>query len=316
MKRLFQFTLQQKEKVKVEEKSTDKNGAEITTTKEVDQDVDRYIILKKPNRRLFDDAELFYGVCLSEGIKAGLLTRALLSKRFSNDGGVMSDSDKEEYADLYIEMFQNQTDIERLSSISVNKRTEEEKAELIKLTKESGVLKRNIQDFEMAQASLFEQTAENRARNKTILWWVLNMAHFTDEGGENPEAIFIGDTHEQKLQSYDSIEESEDPFHEELLKKLIYYVSYWYVGSAQTEEEFKKLLGELEASGLEQASMEAIDEATAEQDEKAEEPAPEPAPEPEPEPAPEPEPEPAPEPEQPPAEAAADPPEDNESKNA
>ena len=102
MKRLFQFTLQQKEKVKVEEKSTDKNGAEITTTKDVDKDVDRYIILKKPNRRLFDDAELFYGVCLSQGIKAGLLTRALLSKRFSNDGGVMSDSDKEEYADLYI----------------------------------------------------------------------------------------------------------------------------------------------------------------------------------------------------------------------
>ena len=260
MKRLFQFTLQQEITKTIEEKSTDKEGNEVTVTKDVRKEIDRYIILRKPNRVMFDDAELFYGVTLSMGIKAGLLTRALLSKRFSNDGGVMSDEDKEEYADLYVSMFNNQTEIERISGTPARSRTEEQKTRLNELAGEAGTLKRQIQEFEMAQASLFEQTAENRARNKTILWWVLQMAYFVGENGEDPVQVFAGETHEKRLNLYDVMEESEDLFHEELLKKLIYYVSYWYVGNAQTEEEFKKLLGDLGDSGLEEVAMEALDE--------------------------------------------------------
>ena len=312
MKRLYTFTLQQVEQTKVEEKSTDENGAEVTTTKTVDKEVDKHIILRRPNRVMFDDAELYYGVELSKGIKAGLLTRALLSKRFSNDGGVMSEGDKEEYAELYVSMFQNQTELERLSGIPAKERTKEQNTKFVELTAQAGTIRREIQDFELAQASLFEQTAENRARNKTILWWVLQMAYLVDDAGENPTPIFPGENHEQRLASYDELEESEDEYHEQLLKKLIYYVSYWYVGSAQTEEEFKKLLGELEASGLQDASLDAIEEASKAHDEakkqEASEPEPEPAPEPKPEPAPEPkpEPEPAPEPDEapPPSEDA------------
>ena len=275
MKRLFQFTLQQEITKTIEEKSTDKEGNEVTVTKDVKEFVDKVITLKKPNRIMFDDAELFYGVELSKGIKAGLLTRALLSKRFSNDGGVMSEPDKEEYADLYLELFNNQTEIERLSATGSKSRSEQESKKFTEAVKESGALKRRIQDFELAQASLFEQTAENRARNKTILWWVLKMAHLDREEDEGSDMIFEGSQHEERLSSYDEMEESEDPFHEELLKKLIYYVSYWYVGNAQTEEEFKKLLGELESSGMEEASLEAIDEVVVEKEkptEKADEP--------------------------------------------
>ena len=58
MKRLYHFTLQQTEKQTVEEKSKDDNGNEVTTAKEVYEDVDRHIILRKPNRVMFDDAEL------------------------------------------------------------------------------------------------------------------------------------------------------------------------------------------------------------------------------------------------------------------
>lgn len=42
-----------------------------------------------------------------------------------------------------------------------------------------------IQNFEMTQSSLFEQTAENRARNKTIIWWLLNISYIQDEDGNN-----------------------------------------------------------------------------------------------------------------------------------
>ena len=75
---------------------------------------------------MYDDAELFYAVCLSEGIKAGLLTRALLLKRFNNDGGILSDEQQKQMADLYTEIYERQNEFQRLSLKTKDERTEEE----------------------------------------------------------------------------------------------------------------------------------------------------------------------------------------------
>ena len=262
MKKLYKFTISETVTKKVEEKSKDKDGNEVTVTKDSVEVVDRSIFLKKPTRSMFDEAELYYGVQLSEGIKAGLLTRALLAKRFSNDGGVMSNPDKQEYADLYVKLFENQTAIERASAKTEKDRTKSEKEELQKLLEENGVVKREIQEFEMAQASLFDQTAENRARNKTILWWVLNMSFYGDpEDSSTIKSIFEGENYAEKLAAYDQIEEDGTEFQEEVIKKLVYYVSYWYVGQAQTEEEFTDVLKALEETGAADEAQLAIDTA-------------------------------------------------------
>ena len=262
MKKLYKFTISETVTKKVEEKSKDKDGNEVTVTKDSVEVVDRSIFLKKPTRSMFDEAELYYGVQLSEGIKAGLLTRALLAKRFSNDGGVMSNPDKQEYADLYVKLFENQTAIERASAKIEKDRTESEKEELQKLLEENGVVKREIQEFEMAQASLFDQTAENRARNKTILWWVLNMSFYGDpDDSSTIKPIFEGENYAERLAAYDQIEEDGTEFQEEVIKKLVYYVSYWYVGQAQTEEEFTDVLKALEETGAADEAQLAIDTA-------------------------------------------------------
>ena len=269
MKKLYKFTISETVTKKVEEKSKDKDGNEVTVTKDSVEVVDRPIFLRKPTRSMFDEAELYYGVQLSEGIKAGLLTRALLAKRFSNDGGVMSNPDKEEYADLYVKLFENQNAIERASAKKEKDRTDAEKEEMAKLLSENGVVKREIQEFEMAQASLFDQTAENRARNKTILWWVLNMSYYGNpEDNSTVQQIFKGENYAEKLASYDLIEEDGSEFEEEVIKKLVYYVSYWYVGQAQTEEEFGEVLKALEETGAADEAQLAIDEAVEKQKEE------------------------------------------------
>ncbi len=269
MKKLYKFTISETVTKKVEEKSKDKDGNEVTVTKDSVEVVDRPIFLRKPTRSMFDEAELYYGVQLSEGIKAGLLTRALLAKRFSNDGGVMSNPDKEEYADLYVRLFENQNAIERASAKKEKDRTDAEKEEMTTLLSDNGVIKREIQEFEMAQASLFDQTAENRARNKTILWWVLNMSYYGNpEDNSTVKQIFKGENYAEKLASYDLIEEDGSEFEEEVIKKLVYYVSYWYVGQAQTEEEFTEVLKALEETGAADEAQLAIDEAVEKQKEE------------------------------------------------
>ena len=256
MKKLFEFTIPKIIVEKVTEESTNDKGEKTTTEKEVTKTENNIVVLKKPNRGLYDEAELFYGVKLAEGIKAGLLTRALLAKRFSNDGGVMSETDKEQYADLYIRLFEVQNNIERASLTPEADRTEEEKEQLVDWIRESAVAREEIQDFEISQASLFDQTAENRARTKTILWWVLNLAHF--KKGQEHTPIYEGETFEQKLSSYDKLEDDENVFWEELSRKLIYYVSFWYVGKAQTQEDFEQLLREIDEGELDDMVEESL----------------------------------------------------------
>lgn len=245
MKKLFDFRIKKTTTETKEESSKNDKGETVTVSKEVETVVSQKVVLRKPNRSLYDEAELFYGVRLSEGIKAGLLTRALLAKRFSNDGGILSDDDKNKYADLYLKLYDIQLEHDRLAQLGSKKRTKTQEKKLAELQGELAVIKKELTDFEMAQSSLFEQTAENRARNKTILWWTLHLGYLSDED-DKMTPVFAGETYEEKLAIYDEMEESSEEFTEELLSKLLYYVSFWYVGKVNSEDEFKQLLAETE----------------------------------------------------------------------
>lgn len=246
MKKLFEFTLQKEIETIEEQSSVNEKGETVTVKKPIKKKVQQKIFIKKPGRSLYDEAELFYGVKLSEGIKAGLLTRQLLSKRFSNDGGILSETEKEKYASLYLKAYESQTKLDKLSFISEDKRSQEEKDQIAALVVEGAFLRDELTKFELGQASLFEQTAENRARNKTILWWTLNLSFLEDETGK-ATLVFEGENYEEKLARYDDLEENGDDFSGELMKKLLYYVSFWYVGRAQSQEDFQNLIKESES---------------------------------------------------------------------
>jgi len=240
MKKLFEFMVPKEVEVEEIEISKNEKGEEVKVTKKVKKKEQVKVFLRKPTRLLFDEAELFYGVRLSEGIKAGLLTRALLAKRFTNDGGVLSEDEKNVYASLYISLFDKQNEFQKLSIRDESERSPEENKRYKEVIEELTQLRTEIQDFETAQASLFDQTAENRARNKTILWWVLQLAYIVNDKGE--EISFFGDgDYDSRLRIYDAIEENGTEFENLVCRKLAYFVSFWYVGRASSQEEFEKL---------------------------------------------------------------------------
>ena len=241
MKTMFEFDIYHEKEIEKVDISTNEKGEEVKVTSKVKTTIPVKLGIKKPTRSLFDEAELFYGVRLSEGIKAGLLTRALLAKRFNNDGGVLSEEEQKEYNDLYNKFFNLQTDFQKLSLKQESLRSEEEKTELSKIIENMTETREMIQKYEMAQANLFEQTAENRARNKTIMWWVLQLSLIEGEDKKLKE-LFGEGSHEDKLKKYDEIEESESGLEKIALQKLLYLISFWYIGRAATQEEFTKLL--------------------------------------------------------------------------
>lgn len=251
MKTMFEFDVFHEKEIDKVDISTNEKGEEVKVTSKVKTSVPVKLAIKKPTRSLFDEAELFYGVRLSEGIKAGLLTRALLAKRFNNDGGVLSDEEQKEYNNLYLQLFNLQTDFQKLSIKEEGIRTEEEKNKLQKVIYDMNTAREQLQKYEMAQANLFEQTAENRARNKTIMWWVLQLSLIEDADKKFKE-LFNSGSYDSKLEKYDEIEEGEAGIEKIALGKLLYLISFWYIGRAATQEEFEKLLNVMQKDDKEE----------------------------------------------------------------
>ena len=239
MKTLYQFKINREIEETVKEKSKDKDGNEVTTDKKTTVNKEVQFGIKKANRKLYEEAELFYGVKLSEGIKAGLLTQPLLAKRYKNDGGSMSESEKKRYAEIYYDLILKQDQLEQIK-LNLEERPEQDRArEAAAIMTDIVDLQRELQGFESDQSTLFDQTAENRAKNMVIMWWVLNLSYI--KGEEDWIPVFPGTEYEDKLESYDKIEEESDAFNTEMVKKLAYFITFWYMNGISSEEDFKRI---------------------------------------------------------------------------
>lgn len=236
---LYTFTINKKVDKKVTEKQKGEKGEDIEITTTVKESVPISFSLKKPNRKLYDKAELFYGVKMSEGIKAGLLTRSLLAKRYDDDGGAFSESEKQRYSELYALIYNKENEYQRLQVNLDNKDQELKEALGESLLKELAALRRQLIEIENSQSNIFDQTAENRAKNQTIMWWVLNLSHWKEHGHEDAKPFFKGAEHDERLESYDEYEDSSDDFLNEAIRKLAFFVSFWYMGRVSSEEDFK-----------------------------------------------------------------------------
>lgn len=242
MKTIYEFSVNKEAVVQEKEEKISESGEKMTITRDVKKPVPHKYFIKKPTRALFDDAELFYGVKLSEGVKAGLLTRTLLNKRYVDDGGVLSDRTKSAENEAYKELFDSQDKLQRLNSVKEEEKTpdfEEQKNELVA---KIDALKNSLTELEVQKESLFDNTAETRARNKVITWWILQLAYSEKNGEMVP---FFGEGgYDQKMDKYDQLFESEDEHLLKVANAFIYFISFWYVGRASSQEDFDKLKAE------------------------------------------------------------------------
>ncbi len=240
MKRIYEFTVSREETVKEATVEKKKDGSEVTISKDVKKDVPHKFFLRRPTRAMTDEAELYYGVRLAEGIKAGLLTRALLEKRFENDGGTRSDEENEQYQKIIERLQAFHREQSKILEVKERKRTAAQKKRLKELELEIKPARKDLRDLQLVEDSLYEETAENRARNKVILWWMLHLGYWEEDG---KDVAFFGEgSFEEKLERYDEIEEAEEVFPILAARKFAYYVSFWFVGRPNSQEEFQSMI--------------------------------------------------------------------------
>ena len=203
------------------------------------KDVIKKFAILKPNRRLKEDGELFYSSEVSRFAKAGVLPKAAWNTILSNGGGSISDKERELYGNLLIDFRDKSFELQSILIKNLNDRTQEEKDRSSQLINDLEEIKNEIQAFEASQISIFENTAESKARNRSILWWVLNLSYEIID--DQPKMIFDQVSFDDKLDSYDILEDKSDEnvFILSVLRRLTYLITLWFLGRANSFEEFK-----------------------------------------------------------------------------
>lgn len=248
-KELYTFTVDDEREVeKTHTRKNKKTGEETTVTKKVKETVPIQIRLKRPSRRELEDAELEYSVEMSRCVKRGILTKAMLYKKYSDTGGVWSEDDAKDYGKLYKEIFDIQNEYARLET--VDKKTEKQKKKIEDLKEQLASARRKIVDAESAMQSLFDHTADVKAQNRLLLWYTLMLTHIQKDEGADPVPYFNGLDFDEKIEDYYLKEDVSDDFYLAVVKKVTTILAFWFFNQASTPDEFNSLIERVEKGDL------------------------------------------------------------------
>jgi len=241
IKSIYEFLLD-KEVEADEPVVLEQNGEKINGTKKVKKLVPQKFIIRKPNRTLRDDADFYSQKVLSESIKQGAITVAGLNKIIQNEGGVLSEADKEKRVNLYSSLLNAQNRYQRLQTSS--DKTDEVKIDILNVEKEIADLSTQIRDIEYKENRLYSNTAESRAQQKTLFWWTLMLAYHEVDGKILP--YFGEGTFSEKLKRYDELEELDDKFVNRIIDNFTHYTTIIFLSNASDTESINRAIKEAE----------------------------------------------------------------------
>lgn len=249
LKKLYQFSIDKEIETTVESTKKDrKTGDETIVKKKVTEKVPVEIFIKRPSRRELEEAELEYSVEMSRCVKRGILTKAMLAKKYSDTGGVFSEDEAKVYTDLYKQVLDLQNEYIRLDSADKKDEKQTERFEKIKL--ELSDVKRQIVEMESTFQSFFDHTADVKAQNRLLLWYVINLTYILNDGQDEPVPYFNGSDFEQKIEDYYKKEESGDSFYFAAIKKASTILAFWFFNQASEPKEFDELISKMEKGEL------------------------------------------------------------------
>ena len=228
MKELYSFEVKREVEERVPYTRKGKNGP-IESTKKVKKTLKNRVFLQKPKVADVENAEFFYGQQFNEYINSGFLTKAMLSKKMESMGdSVLGKNSQKELQKLILENVEAARIVEFYGGSKTL--TEAQKKELEEAKEEFVSTRKIITDYEIALREQLSQTADAKAENKLIEWFVFNFSFYEDEvdGKTDIFPIFKGEDWETKRASYlelsDPDNESDDPAF--LKNKRIYDASY------------------------------------------------------------------------------------------
>lgn len=213
---------------KEETQKTQEGSETVSVTKTVKALQPVKVALLQPDRKLVKRAGLFYAQCLAEYLKAGLLPLPLVAKRYSNDGGPLTEQEKVELDKLKAIGEEYQKEFYSYTGQDGAEVQEKKATALIRLND----VNIKIASIQNAYADIFDNTAEMKSRDDAIEWWGLHLM-YVDEDGTGYKPIFQGNTYDEKIAALEKHDKTNDPFYNEVIKRLSYLISFWFTSHSE-----------------------------------------------------------------------------------
>lgn len=257
MKELYSFTVSRDVERTAPYFKKNKKGETVESTKVIKSKVNNRVIFAKPNFADIENAEFFYGQKYNELINSGFLTRAMLNKKLGDIGGtsskLMEDIVNKAFFDniecaKVIEFYEGRDDLDEEQSAKL-----EEAKELFISSRKT------IDNFESSFREQYNQTAEAKAEQKIIEWFIFNFSYFEEESNNGNKEIFplfIGNNYDEKRSHYlelcEDIDEIEDStilknktVFDQCFTKLVVVANIWYNKLGKTQEEIDEKIKEI-----------------------------------------------------------------------
>lgn len=248
-KLLYQFTVDEEMEVEKESSRKNKKTGEVTITKKkVKEKVPVEVKIKKPSRRQLEDAELQYTIEMSKCIKQGILTKAMLIKKYDDTGGAFTEEGQKEYMKLYKRIFEYQNEYVKLDSATKLDKEQKERIEFLR--EEIATVKRDLVEVETNLQGLFEHTADVKAQNKLLLWYALHLTYVQRPDDEEPIQYFQGEDYDEKIEDYYNKEEENSELYQQVIKHVSTTLAFWFYNQASSQEEFEQLMDKVEKGEL------------------------------------------------------------------
>lgn len=244
MKKIYTFTVSKEQEIEKEFSSKNEAGEEVITKKKVKELIPYTFFIKRPNRSLSDEASLYYAKEVSIGLKNGLMSAAMLRKRYVDDAGIYSEKEKEDIKNLQEKLEKLQKENEDLESVKNKDKKQEARAK--EIDKEFADISTQLTNLMSYEQELFSNTAEYRARNKAVLYWIVFLSYQLNKDEEKP--YFGTGSFDQRIEKYDELAESDDEFVKDIVSKFTYLVGIWATNNDISEEDLENALKLLEGN--------------------------------------------------------------------
>ena len=129
---LIEEEIEETETKQIKNKETG-DTEEVSTKKKVKKETPYGIVIHEPSRRQVEEADMEFSVEMSKCIKRGILTKAMLAKKYSDSGGLLTEEDSNSLMRLYRELSETQGSLARLKTKKEKPRPQDFKVYFLKL---------------------------------------------------------------------------------------------------------------------------------------------------------------------------------------
>ena len=244
MKLIYEFEIQKEVEVdKVE--TREENGETISVTKKVKEKKPIYFAVKRPSRNEKEEGEMNRAAYFALCVERGIITQAALRKKYGDTGGIYTNEEEKQYAILR-QKLRELLEEYQLYSVNAKDQTDEQKKKREDVFQEIFKIRGQIIEFENSATLFYQDTAEAKARNKLIEFFILTLTHHREDTNKEWVPFFKGKTFEEKLSHLSELEDNDDEIYLQIGEKLAFVITLLLTSPNLTKEEIENLEKEVE----------------------------------------------------------------------